>query len=209
MPYWEGQSYGVIPPGTNPKNGKPNSVRICCTVASAASTLLLHCLHTAPRQCHAGTAHQVRTPRSPRHGTSLLTYHYVSNLFSTSQVRLYSIASSRYGDDMTGTTTSLCVRRNTYSAYLLNLLSTCYQLAQRAPLPGVVSSRIVFQSTTHNNITICVRSDVSQISPTPCPQPKWAQGGHAGGRLCCSAPCRCHTPLGAARHLLVPGAQGG
>ena len=55
MPYWEGQSYGVIPPGTNPKNGKPNTVR------------------------------------------------------------LYSIASSRYGDDMTGTTTSLCVRRATYS----------------------------------------------------------------------------------------------
>jgi len=54
MPYWEGQSYGVIPPGKNPKNGKPNSVR------------------------------------------------------------LYSIASSRYGDDMTGTTTSLCVRRATY-----------------------------------------------------------------------------------------------
>ena len=54
MPYWEGQSAGVIPPGLNPKNGKPNSVR------------------------------------------------------------LYSIASSRYGDDMTGTTTSLCVRRATY-----------------------------------------------------------------------------------------------
>jgi len=29
-------------------------------------------------------------------------------------VRLYSIASSRYGDDMTGTTGSLCVRRATY-----------------------------------------------------------------------------------------------
>merc|ERR1711871_1778507 len=54
MPYWEGQSYGVISPGLNPKNGKPNSVR------------------------------------------------------------LYSIASSRYGDDMTGTTTTLCVRRATY-----------------------------------------------------------------------------------------------
>merc|ERR1719395_237417 len=54
MPYWEGQSYGVLPPGLNPKNGKPNTVR------------------------------------------------------------LYSIASSRYGDDMTGTTTSLCVRRATY-----------------------------------------------------------------------------------------------
>jgi len=54
MPFVEGQSYGVIPPGTNPKTGKPNTVR------------------------------------------------------------LYSIASSRYGDDMTGTTTSLCVRRATY-----------------------------------------------------------------------------------------------
>jgi ferredoxin--NADP+ reductase len=54
MPYWEGQSYGVIPPGINPKNGKPNAVR------------------------------------------------------------LYSIASSRYGDDMTGNTATLCVRRATY-----------------------------------------------------------------------------------------------
>jgi len=54
MPYWEGQSYGVIPPGTNPKNGKPHNVR------------------------------------------------------------LYSIASTRYGDDMTGKTGSLCVRRATY-----------------------------------------------------------------------------------------------
>lgn len=54
MPYWEGQSYGVLPPGTNPKNGKPNSVR------------------------------------------------------------LYSIASTRYGDNFKGTTTSLCVRRATY-----------------------------------------------------------------------------------------------
>jgi ferredoxin--NADP+ reductase len=54
MPYWEGQSFGVIPPGINPKNGKPNSVR------------------------------------------------------------LYSIAASRYGDDMSGKDTTLCVRRATY-----------------------------------------------------------------------------------------------
>jgi ferredoxin--NADP+ reductase len=53
-PYYEGQSFGVLPPGLNPKNGKPNSVR------------------------------------------------------------LYSIAASRYGDDMSGKTTSLCVRRATY-----------------------------------------------------------------------------------------------
>jgi len=54
FPYWEGQSWGVIPPGTREKDGKPHSVR------------------------------------------------------------LYSIASSRYGDDKTGKTGSLCVRRATY-----------------------------------------------------------------------------------------------
>jgi ferredoxin--NADP+ reductase len=54
FPYWEGQSWGVIPPGVREKDGKPHSVR------------------------------------------------------------LYSIASTRYGDDMTGNTGSLCVRRATY-----------------------------------------------------------------------------------------------
>mmetsp|Transcript_12018 Transcript_12018/g.21686 ORF Transcript_12018/g.21686 Transcript_12018/m.21686 type:complete len:401 (-) Transcript_12018:83-1285(-) len=54
MPYIEGQSYGVLPPGVSPKTGKPN------------------------------------------------------------KVRLYSIASSRYGDDQTGTTTTLCVKRAEY-----------------------------------------------------------------------------------------------
>eukprot|EP00978_Attheya_sp_CCMP212_P011278 scaffold27715_cov34-Attheya_sp.AAC.1 len=56
FPYWEGQSWGVIPPGVR-KDGKPHS--IC----------------------------------------------------------LYSIASSRYGDDMTGKTGSLCVRRVTKQGY--------------------------------------------------------------------------------------------
>jgi ferredoxin--NADP+ reductase len=55
VPYWEGQSYGIIPPGENPKKpGTPNSVR------------------------------------------------------------LYSIASTRYGDDFDGKTASLCVRRAVY-----------------------------------------------------------------------------------------------
>jgi len=54
MPYWEGQSWGVVPPGVQERNGRPH------------------------------------------------------------KVRLYSIASSRYGDDMTGKTGSLCVRRATY-----------------------------------------------------------------------------------------------
>lgn len=52
LPYWEGQSYGVIPPGENPKK-----------------------------------------PGSPHN------------------VRLYSIASTRYGDSFDGRTASLCVRR--------------------------------------------------------------------------------------------------
>ncbi|CAA6661808.1 unnamed protein product [Spirodela intermedia] len=55
VPYWEGQSYGVIPPGENPKKpGMPNNVR------------------------------------------------------------LYSIASTRYGDSFDGRTASLCVRRAVY-----------------------------------------------------------------------------------------------
>ncbi|RWW87312.1 hypothetical protein BHE74_00003874 [Ensete ventricosum] len=53
--YWEGQSYGVIPPGENPKK-----------------------------------------PGSPHN------------------VRLYSIASTRYGDSFDGKTASLCVRRAVY-----------------------------------------------------------------------------------------------
>jgi sulfite reductase alpha subunit-like flavoprotein len=54
MPYYEGQSFGVVAPLIDQKNGKP------------------------------------------------------------AKTRLYSIASSRYGDDMTGNTASLCVRRATY-----------------------------------------------------------------------------------------------
>jgi len=54
LPYWEGQSYGVLPPGIDPKKNKPYGVR------------------------------------------------------------LYSIASTRYGDDKTGKTTTLCVRRAVY-----------------------------------------------------------------------------------------------
>lgn len=58
IPFWEGQSYGVIPPGTK-VNSKGKEVP---------------------------------------HG-----------------VRLYSIASSRYGDNFDGKTTSLCVRRAVYN----------------------------------------------------------------------------------------------
>ncbi|EFJ21022.1 hypothetical protein SELMODRAFT_107413 [Selaginella moellendorffii] len=52
VPFWEGQSYGILPPGTNPKR-----------------------------------------PGAPPPN------------------RLYSLASSRYGDDLSGRTASLCVKR--------------------------------------------------------------------------------------------------
>jgi ferredoxin--NADP+ reductase len=54
LPYWEGQSYGVLPTGIDPKKNKPYGVR------------------------------------------------------------LYSIASTRYGDDKLGKTTTLCIRRAIY-----------------------------------------------------------------------------------------------
>ena len=40
MPYWEGQSYGVIPPGTNPKNGKPHTVRLYSIASSRCESEL-------------------------------------------------------------------------------------------------------------------------------------------------------------------------
>ena len=58
LPYWEGQSYGVLPPGIDPKKNKPYGVR------------------------------------------------------------LYSIASTRYGDDKLGKTTTLCVRRSMWTLKL-------------------------------------------------------------------------------------------
>lgn len=57
IPFWEGQSYGVIPPGTK--------------------------INSRGKEVPLGT-------------------------------RLYSIASSRYGDSFDGKTTTLCVRRATY-----------------------------------------------------------------------------------------------
>ena len=89
MPYWEGQSYGVIPPGINPKNGKPNSVR------------------------------------------------------------LYSIASSRYGDDMTGTTTSLCVRRATY---------WCPDMKKEDPAKKGICSNFLCDSKPGMDVTLTVRA---------------------------------------------------
>jgi ferredoxin--NADP+ reductase len=100
MPYWEGQSYGVIPPGTNPKNGKPNTVR------------------------------------------------------------LYSIASSRYGDDMTGTTTSLCVRRATY---------WCPELKAEDPAKKGVCSNFLCDSKPGDELKLTGPSGKVMLLPESSP----------------------------------------
>merc|ERR1719191_1874180 len=101
MPYWEGQSYGVLPPGLNPKNGKPNTVR------------------------------------------------------------LYSIASSRYGDDMAGTTTSLCVRRATY---------WCPELKADDPAKKGVCSNYLCDSKPGEDITLTGPSGKVMLIPEAKPE---------------------------------------
>lgn len=101
MPYWEGQSYGVIPPGTNPKNGKPNSVR------------------------------------------------------------LYSIASSRYGDDMTGNTGTLCVRRATY---------WCPELGKEDPAKKGVCSNYLCDAKPGDEVKMTGPSGKVMLMPESNPE---------------------------------------
>jgi len=101
IPYWEGQSYGIIPPGTNPKNGKPNSVR------------------------------------------------------------LYSIASSRYGDDMTGQTTSLCVRRATY---------WCPELQAEDPAKKGVCSNFLCDCTPGDDLKVTGPTGKVMLMPESKPE---------------------------------------
>jgi len=88
IPFWEGQSYGVIPPGTK-INSKGKEVP---------------------------------------HGT-----------------RLYSIASSRYGDEFDGKTTTLCVRRATY---------WCPELGAEDPAKKGICSNFLCDATPGTEITM-------------------------------------------------------
>ena len=101
MPYWEGQSYGVVPPGINPKNDKP----------------------------------------------------YTN--------RLYSIASSRYGDDMKGTTTTLCVRRATYC---------CPELKADDPAKKGVCSNFLCDAKPGDSISLTGPSGKVMLMPESKPE---------------------------------------
>jgi ferredoxin--NADP+ reductase len=100
-PYWEGQSFGVIPPGVNPKNGKPNSVR------------------------------------------------------------LYSIAASRYGDNMKGKQTTLCVRRATY---------WCPDLGAEDPAKKGVCSNYLCDATPGTEVKMTGPSGKVMLMPEEKPE---------------------------------------
>ena len=100
FPYWEGQSWGVIPPGTREKDGKPHSVR------------------------------------------------------------LYSIASSRYGDDMTGNTGSLCVRRATY---------WCPELKADDPAKKGICSNFLCDTTAGDEVVMTGPSGKVMLMPEEDP----------------------------------------
>jgi ferredoxin--NADP+ reductase len=101
MPYWEGQSWGVIPPGKKEGTDKNNSVR------------------------------------------------------------LYSIASSRYGDDMTGKTGSLCVRRATY---------WCPELKADDPAKKGICSNFLCDTVAGDEITMTGPSGKVMLMPEEDPK---------------------------------------
>ena len=105
IPFWEGQSYGVIPPGT-----KVNS----------------------------------RGKEVP-HG-----------------VRLYSIASSRYGDEYDGNTTSLCVRRATY---------WCPELGADDPAKKGICSNYLCDASAGDEVKLTGPSGKVPRRPTQPPPP--------------------------------------
>ena len=103
MPYIEGQSYGIIPPGENPKKpGKPNTVR------------------------------------------------------------LYSIASTRYGDNMKGKTTTLCVRRATY---------WCPELKADDPAKKGICSNYLCDASAGDEVKLTGPSGKVPRRPTQPPPP--------------------------------------
>merc|ERR1712178_417704 len=103
IPYWEGQSYGVIPPGTK-VNSKGKEVP---------------------------------------HG-----------------VRLYSIASSRYGDMFDAETTSLCVRRAVY---------WCPELNAEDPAKKGICSNYLCDAKPGNDVTMTGPSGKVMLLPEENP----------------------------------------
>ena len=75
-------------------------------------------------------------------------------------VRLYSIASSRYGDDMTGKTGSLCVRRATY---------WCPELQADDPAKKGICSNFICDTTPGDEMTMTGPSGKVMLMPEEDP----------------------------------------
>merc|ERR1711869_127875 len=90
-------------------------------------------------------------------------------------VRLYSIASSRYGDDMTGTTTSLCVRRATY---------WCPELKAEDPAKKGVCSNFLCDAKPGDDIKLTGPSGKVMLIPgrTPPSTSSWSPPAPASRR---------------------------
>ena len=107
IPFWEGQSYGVIPPGED---------RVFFSSPSVFPGLFFLSLLFPPSLAHPlslsfSLSVKKKTPKlSNKTGTKINS----KGKEVRHGVRLYSIAASRYGDEFDGKTTSLCVRRATY-----------------------------------------------------------------------------------------------
>ncbi|KAK3016130.1 hypothetical protein RJ639_007673 [Escallonia herrerae] len=95
VPYWEGQSYGVIPPVLGPCPSDP--LRWMYLDRHIVLLIVIELDYDAETTIlPVDTGENPKKPGAPHN------------------VRLYSIASSRYGDSFDGKTTSLCVRRAVY-----------------------------------------------------------------------------------------------
>lgn len=107
IPFWEGQSYGVIPPGEDRVFFSSPSVFPGLFFLSLLFPLSL----AHPLSLSFSLSVKKKTPKlSNKTGTKINS----KGKEVRHGVRLYSIAASRYGDEFDGKTTSLCVRRATY-----------------------------------------------------------------------------------------------
>ena len=110
IPFWEGQSYGIVPPVRPIVWSACASGQVCGRCSGSRRGRRLHveldfcpglgqCLHCRPEAVRCGVQGTKVNSKGKEvaHGA-----------------RLYSIAASRYGDNFDGKTTSLCVRRATY-----------------------------------------------------------------------------------------------
>lgn len=112
IPFWEGQSYGIIPPVGPLVWSARASNQVCgrCSVSRRGRRLQTSSWAFALVWASACLPCRPEAVRCGVQGTKVNS----KGKEVAHGARLYSIAASRYGDNFDGKTTSLCVRRATY-----------------------------------------------------------------------------------------------